>query len=266
MHLAAVVLLGLAGCLFCVAALVYWRRMASNAEGQDKVSMIIVGVAMSALSVSLLLSIIEQHEREFTYAVLSTWAAVGAMLFIKRFLAMPSRSLLIAPIGAVAIMVAVVSLMDPQAAATTAKESLPFVTLVHIIFMVLYLVAALVAGAAAISYFIADRQLRSATERAFKLPSLPSLRRMTFMGLVVCCAVLCAGLATGAAATTYVEAFNYVHPLVLISIIDVLVLLVLLFIEVTRGLGQKVLSIMAILILISAVCLVVSLNLQSPYA
>lgn len=265
MHLAAVVLLGLAGCLFCLAALVYWRRMASNVDGQDQVSMAIVGIAMSALSASLIISIIEQHEREFTYAVLSTWAAVGALLFIKRFLAMPSRSLLIAPIGAVAIMLAVVSLMGTPSA-VVAKESLPFVTLVHIIFMVLYLVAALVAGAGAIAYFIADRQLRSATERAFKLPSLPSLRRMTFMGLVVCCAVLCAGLATGAAATTYVEAFNYVHPIVIISILDVLVLLVLLFLEVTRGLGQKTLSIVAIVILLSAMCLVVSLNLQSPYA
>ena len=266
MHFAAVILLGVAGCLFCVAAFVYWRRLTSSADGKDAVSMTIVGIAMTALSAALILSMIDQSEREFTYAVLSTWAAVGAMLFIKRFLSMPSRSLLMVPMGAMALMIAVVSVMDPPAAESAAKEALPFVTLIHIIFMSLFLVAALVAGAASMAYFIADRQLRSATERAFKLPSLPSLRSMTFVSLVIACAVLCAGLATGAAATTYVEAFNYAHPIVIISIVDVIILLILLFLEVTRGLGQRTLSIMAIIILLSAICSVVSLNLQSPYA
>ena len=266
MHMSAVILLGVAGCLFCIGAVVYWLRIARQSAVSDNVSMVIVGFAMTTLTGSLVLSIIDHRQPEFTYAVLSTWSAVAAMLFIKRFLSMPSRSLLMVPMGAMAVMVAIVAVMDLPEAAQERSGSLPFVTIIHILFMSLFLGASLVSGAAGFTYFLADRQLRSASERAFKLPSLPSLRRVCFTGLVFACALLCGGLATGAAATTYVEAFDYLHPIVIVSVLNMLLLLSVLFMDMTRGINQKFLSTVSIILLLLAILSVISLNLQSPYA
>ncbi len=266
MYLSAVILLGIAGCLFCIAAFVYWRRIANSQDAFDKLSMIIVGFAMLSLSASLVLSLIDRTRPEFTYAVLSTWSAVAAILFVKRFLAMPSRSLLMVPIGALAIMFAVVAVMGPPPVAAGEQEQLPLVTMIHIIFMALFLGANLVGSGAALGYFLADRQLKHASARAFKLPSLPALRRVNLTGLVSSCAMLFAGLATGAAATKYTEDFDYLHPIVLISLLSMLLLLLVLFVELTKGLSQKSLSIVTLFLLVLAVLSVLSLNLYSPYA
>lgn len=266
MYMTAAVLLGIAGCLFCLAALVYWRRIAQSREVSDSRSMLIVGVGMVTLTVALVLSLIDHSRRDFTFAVLSCWSAVAAILFVKRFLAMPSRGLLVLPIGAIAIMLAVLSVIDQPQRPASGDDALPVIVLIHILFMVFYLAANLVGASAAVCFFIADRQLKSASERAFKLPSLPSLRRVTVAGLVASCATLFAGLVTGSAAVTLVEEFDYTHPIIITSIVSMVLLIVLLFLDVKRGLNQRALSIASLLILLLTVIAMVSLNLHSPYA
>ncbi len=266
MYISAVILLGVAGTLFCLAAVVYWRRIAHSKETFDKKSMAIVGAGMVALTIALILSLWDHTQRDFTFAVISLWSAAAALLFVKRFLSMPSRSLLVLPVGAMAFMIAVVSVMHLPDAPPPDYEHPSMVIMIHVLFMVIYFAANLISASAGLLYFIADRQLKRASERAFKLPSLPSLRRVTVVGLVVSCAMLLAGLATGAAAATEVEGFDYAHPIVPISIFSMVLLMALLFFDVKQRLNQKALSIAAMLILLLTIISVVSLNLHSPYA
>ncbi|NRA36626.1 MAG: hypothetical protein HRU15_00660 [Planctomycetes bacterium] len=267
MHSISIVLLALSGIFFCLSAAVYWRRMVADKK-QDLISMLIVGCGMSALTLSVICSLIDNSDHEFSFILLSIWSAVAAILFVKRFLMMPSRGLLVLPVGAVALMCAVISLVEKNKPDLTAgaDESLALVVIVHIIFMSLNMASILVAASAAIAYFYSDRQLHLASPRAFELPSLPSLKKVTLVMLVCASAFLFAGMATGAAATTYSESFDYVHPVVVLSLINLLYLLVILFYEATSRIGQRRLSILCIISMLVTLAIAIVMNVSSPYA
>lgn len=265
MQVVSISLLALSGFFFCLSAAVYWRRMVADKQ-QDLISMSIVGCGMLALSLSVLCSLLDGSDNEFSFVLLSMWSAVAAILFVKRFLSMPSRGLMVLPIGAVALMCAVVAFTGDVPTQEEQASSLAPVVIVHIIFMSLNMATILVASSAAIGYFYSDRQLRLASPRAFQLPSLPSLKKVTDVMIVSATATLFAGMATGAAASTYSEHFNYAHPVVILCLLNLVFLLVTLFCEATSRIGQRRLSILCIVSMLLTMLTVILMNISSPYA
>lgn len=253
MHDLAIVLIAAAGIAYCIAAITRWRVLAVPGEpGNAPLWLVWIGLALH--TVGLIVSAIENSSPDFTYGALGVWAAVASLFFLRRFLAMPSRWLLILPVGGMAILLAMAALAGhavQQPKAEPAKMS--FIVLVHIVFMAAHMAATLVAGAAGGMYLLADRQLKTAKLSAFKLPNLPLLERLTERGLVVATALLIGGLATGGAAIQLSPGFSVLHPSALLALVNMTLLIVILGARATNHLGRRAVAAAAIAcLLISA--------------
>jgi hypothetical protein len=214
MHLLAVVLVAAAGVTYCFAAWQRWRTLAAPGEDSSRrVPALWLGFALHTAAVAVACG--DPAQRDFLYAVLGVWAAIAALLFAARFIAGPSRGLLALPIGCMALLVAMASL-------ATRPEHPPrgggAITWLHAGFMVGYLGAVLAAGSSGALYLIASRQLKSASARAFRLPALPALERLTQRSLIVATALLMAGVATGGAAMEQVPGSSLAQPTIAIAL------------------------------------------------
>jgi hypothetical protein len=254
MHVLAIVLLAAAGLAYCAAAAARWRALARPAPDVDGAGLSyplkLKGAAPEARSLgdapcgapptkspwlwlgfgahtlALVIALADPAGRDFAYVVLAVWAALAALLFARGFLSGPSRSLLALPVGAMALLVAMLG-----AGTSAAPPSGPVpgaVTALHIAFMVAYLAAVLVAGAAGGLYLAAGRQLKSASPRAFALPALPVLELLSERALVLATALLLGGLATGGAAIGGAPGFRLGHPTAVLGLTAMAMMVVIL--------------------------------------
>jgi hypothetical protein len=233
MRLSAIVLVALAGLAYCAAAWARWRALARSpgepvaggGPGAPTHDTPWFWLGLGAHSLALILALCQPSDRDFAYVVLAAWAAVAALAFARGFMSGPSRNLLALPVGAMALLIAMV------AAASNASEPAPpgpvtgAVTILHIGFMIAYLAAAVVAGTAGGMYLVVARQLKTASQRVFALPALPTLERINERALIVATALLLGGLATGGAAIASAPRFSITHPTAILGLVTMAVLI-----------------------------------------
>jgi hypothetical protein len=239
-HNLAIALIAAAGCCFCAAAALRWRQM-GRVDAPQQRYLWPMWFGMILLTISLVLSLCDSSEIDFSYSVLAVWAGVASMLFVSRYLAVPSRGVLVLPLGGMALLVAMAELAgrrDHLASAPTGH----WITSVHALFMSLQLAAMVIAGAAGGLYLVSVRQLKAPSVRALRLPSLPLLERLTERSLVVATALLLGGLATGGAAMQVSRAISLAHPTIVLSLITMALLLLTLSLRAVERLSRRLVA------------------------
>lgn len=251
MHHLVIILLALAGGGFCLSAVLRWQSLA-RPEASPSSYWWPLWTAFACLTVATTLAIFSSHEpRDLGYGALAVWAGIASLLFISRWSAMPSNSLLVLPIGAVALMVA-------TAGATGVTRPIPdggpvpWIILVHAGFMTLHVGAMLVAGSGGGLYLLASAQLKRPSPRALRLPNLPVLERLTDRAFLVATALLLGGLATGGAAMHH-NPINLSHPTAILGIVTLAVLTAILTLRGIYRLGRRGMAIAAVMAMIIAV-------------
>lgn len=237
MHLTAILLIAAAGICYVAAAVLRWRQMAVSDERRST-HLIPLWLGLTLHSVSLVLSLLDPAQRDFAYAVLAVWAAVASMFFVSRYLASPSRTILVLPVGGMALLVAMAELAS-GANVTPVSGSTPWITRIHIGFMALHLAVMLLSGAAGGMYLTAVRQLKSSSSRALRLPSLPVLERLTERTLVIGTALLMGGLATGGAAMQLKPTISLAQPSIVLALITMVLLVLILALRATGRLNRR---------------------------
>ena len=235
MHLTAIILVAAAGVCYVAAALLRWRQMAYSDE-RTSGHLLPLWLGLGLHSVSLVLSLVNPGQRDFAYGVLAVWAAVAGLFFVSRYLASPSRTILVLPVGGMALLVAMAELASVDAQPATAGTS--WIVRVHVAFMALHLAVMLVSGAAGGMYLTAARQLKSPSPRALRLPSLPLLERLTERSLVVGTALLMGGLATGGAAMQLKRSISLAQPSIVLALITMALLVLVLALRSTGRLNR----------------------------
>jgi ABC-type uncharacterized transport system permease subunit len=235
-HLTAIILIAAAGLCYVAAAVLRWRQMAVSDERRSA-HLIPLWLGLTLHSVSLVLSLVNPGQRDFAYAVLGVWAAVASLFFVSRYLASPSRTILVLPVGGMALLVAMAELASGDNAPTTGATS--WITRVHVGFMVLHLAVILLSGAAGGMYLTAVRQLKSSSPRALRLPSLPLLERLTERTLVIATALLMGGLATGGAAMQLTRSISLAQPSIVLALITMVLLVLVLALRSSGHLNRR---------------------------
>ncbi len=267
MHLLAIVLSALAGLVYCSAGVLRWRRMAvpeDTASSPRLPLTALLWAGFAAHSAALVIALCDAQHLDFAFGVLGGWAAVAALIFAGRFLTAPNRGLLLLPVGCMGLIVAVAAIPDEH---LLRDGHTPAVVLAHIAFMSLHLAAMLIAGGAGGLWLLGVRQVKSASARAFRLPPLPLLERLTARSLVIAAALLMGGLVTGAAALHYQAsvpgraAWTLLHPTFVIPILNLALLVAVLGARGAQGLGRRGLAWAALLAMAIAAIGQVSLQL-----
>jgi hypothetical protein len=235
-HLTAIILVAAAGICYVVAALLRWRQMAVSDE-RHSAHFIPLWLGLTLHSISLVLSLLNPGQRDFAYGVLAVWAAVAGLFFVSRYLASPSRTILVLPVGGMALLVAMAELASGDA--PPASEGTSWIVRVHVAFMALHLAVMLLSGAAGGMYLTAVRQLKSPSPRALRLPSLPLLERLTERGLVIATALLMGGLATGGAAMQLKRTISLAQPSIVLALMTMALLVLVLALRSTGRLNRR---------------------------
>lgn len=199
MHVAAIVLLAAAGLAYCLGAVLRWRALL---RGETRAAAWPLWAGLALHTASVVCSLLDPAGRDFAAGVLGMWAGVASIGFLRRYLAMPSRWLLVLPLGGMALLVAGAGLAERHLGPepSTMVGGGGWVTRLHVVFMALHLAATAIAAGAGVLYLVAVRQLKSASIGAFTLPNLPRIDTVGERGLVVATALLIGGLATGGVA------------------------------------------------------------------
>ncbi|GDY12071.1 hypothetical protein LBMAG53_09490 [Planctomycetota bacterium] len=249
MHLAAVVLLALAGLLAGWSAWLRWTGLGTSAaDDRGRAWVAALWAAFACLTAGLLASLVEAGHRDFCYFVLAVWAAVAAALFVGRSLSTPSLPLLMLPIAAVALLLAMAGFFRLGAGQgdLTRLGGTPVIVWIHVGFMLAAMAVLLVAGAAGALYLVARRALKRDSGRGLRLPPLPLLEQLTERAVVVGTALLSAGIATGGAAMQISTGFTLVSPAALIGLGHLVVLLFALGLRATGRLPRHRLATVAV--------------------
>ena len=268
MHLVAVVLVALAGIAFCLAALLRWRSLQRGDVDPSHTLWPLWG-GLGLLSLGLVVSLIEGNHLDFTYAVIGSWAALASVIFLARFLTLPSRGLLLLPIGGMALLVAAAQMADHlrgSGAEAAIAEAPGWMTVAHVAFMATHMAAILIAGAGGVVWLVARRQLKAATPAALQLPSLPMAGRLVDRGLVVATGLLLGGLATGSVAITRQEDFSLLHGAPLLALVEMGLLVVLLALRASGNGHRRSMAWGAIVLVVVTACSAVSLLVGTPHA
>lgn len=260
MHDAALILLILAGASFCLGGILRWRSL-SGAGGRREVGFLWLGMAL--LSVVVVVALLDGQHLRFLYAVLAVWAAVAATFFVTAFLAMPGPGLLVLPAGGLALLVAVIAgLEQPNA---DFADGVSWFTLVHVLFMASYSGVILIGGAAAGLYLMAARELKAASRRSLLLPRLPVLARIAYVALVVGCALLIGGVATGGAAMRLREGFSALSPVPILAVVNLIALSLALGAHALHGFGQRALARITIAMTLLMLSVLIALFLDAAH-
>ncbi|MBA3845166.1 MAG: hypothetical protein H0X45_00840 [Planctomycetes bacterium] len=242
MHALAVVLLAAAGLAYCGAAALRWRALRAPGDAK-RAHPWLVAAGLLLHSVGVALSLIDNTHQPFLFGAVAAWAAVACVVFLGRFLAVPSVWLLVLPIGGVALLVAVAGLAAPPGSSNGGSG---WIIMLHAGFMAAHLAVTLVAGGAGALWLVAVRQLKSATVGAFRLPNLPLLERLSERALVGATALLIGGLATGGAAIRLSSGFSLVHPAVLLALATMAVLTIALGLRAAQRCSRRGIAFAAI--------------------
>lgn len=236
MHLTAIILVAAAGLCYVAAALLRWRQMGVSDE-RTTAHLVPLWLGLALHSVSLVLSLLTPGQRDFSYGVLAVWAAVAGLFFVSRYLASPSRTILVLPVGGMALLVAMAELASGEPNPVPAGGT-SWIVRLHVVFMALHLAVMLLSGAAGGMYLTAVRQLKSPSPRALRLPSLPLLERLTERSLVISTALLMAGLATGGAAMQ-LSTVSMAKPSIVLALITMALLVLVLALRATGRLNRR---------------------------
>lgn len=236
MHLAALIALIIAGAAYCAAAVRRWSGLAAAVGTVVPGVGWLLGIGFGGLTLALVASLLESGAHDFAYAVLGVWSATAALHFALGFIAGPSRVLLALPVGCLAILLAMAGLARPDAATAASAHA---IVILHSVCMATHLAVALVAGGAGGLYLVEVRQLKRASPRAFRLPPLPLLEKITERSLIIATALLMAGLATGGAAIESSHAISLAHPSVVISFISLALLVTMFALRLANRIGRR---------------------------
>ncbi len=236
MHLTAIILIAAAGLCYVAAAVLRWRQMAVSDERRSA-HLIPLWLGLALHTVSLVLSLLDPAQRDFAYAVLAVWAAVASMFFVSRYLTSPSRTILVLPVGGMALLVAMAELASGKDQPSTDVTS--GITRFHVGLMILHIGVMLLSGAAGGMYLTAVRQLKASSSRALRLPSLPLLERLTERSLVIGTALLMGGLATGGAAMQLKPTMTLAQPSIVLALITMVLLVLVLALRATGRLNRR---------------------------
>ncbi len=237
MHIIALIALVLAGGVYCLAAVRRWRGLGA-APGVATVGVgWLLGLGFGGLTLALVASLLENGPHDFAYAVLGIWSAMAALHFALGFIAGPTRVLLVLPVGCMAILLAMAGLVRPHAVEQSSAHAM---VVLHSVCMATHLAVALVAGGAGGLYLLAVRQLKRASQRAFRLPALPLLELITERSLIIATALLMAGLATGGAAIASSHSISLTHPSIIIAFMNLLLLVALFALRFSHRLANRI--------------------------
>lgn len=236
MHLTAIILIAAAGMCYVAAAVLRWRQMAVSDE-RHSAHLIPLWLGLALHTVSLVLSLLDPGQRDFAYAVLAVWAAVASMFFVSRYLTSPSRTILVLPVGGMALLVAMAELASGKGEPSTGVTS--WITRIHVGLMILHVGVMLLSGAAGGMYLTAVRQLKASSSRALRLPNLPLLDRLTERSLVIGTALLTGGLATGGAAMQLKPTMTLAQPSIVLALITMVLLVLVLALRATGRLSRR---------------------------
>jgi hypothetical protein len=256
-HQLALFSLAIAGFAYCAAAVRRWSGLVAEPGTSAPLVGWLLGLGFGALTVALVSSLLEGGSRDFAYAVLGGWAATAALHFALGFLAAPTRGLLVLPVGCLALLLALAGLAEP---APVSEASSRAVVILHSVCMAVHLAVALVAGGAGGLYLLAVRQLKRASPRAFRLPPLPLLERVSERALVIAMALLMAGLATGGAAITASHAIRLSHPSVVIAFVSLTLLVVMFALRLAGHVGRRGMALLAVQTMVLAALSAVGLQ------
>jgi hypothetical protein len=248
LHLVSAALTAGAGAGYLWAALRQWQRLGREAASTDgRWWWIAFGLQTLGLAVSL----IDPGHRSFAYGALAAWAAVAAVLFAGRYLAAPSRLLMALPLGAVVLLVAIAGVASIGAPPELGTGS--WISRLHIAFMAAHLAALVAAGAAGALYLLAAGRLKAGDPLATRLPTLPTLDRLTERGLVWGAALLTGGLGVGGAAIRVSHSFQLLHPTALLGLAEIVLLMAVLAVHSANRLTRRALALAALACLAVAV-------------
>lgn len=250
MHLASLICLVVAGLAYCAAAGRRWSGLAADPALPLPGVGLLLGIGFAALTASLVTGLIAPGNHDFAYMVLGAWAATAALQFALGFLTAPTRVLLVLPVGCLALLLALAGFITPGHAS---EASTHLIVVIHVVCMVLHLAAALVAGGAGGLWLLAVRQLKSASPRAFRLPPLPLLEKVTERALVIATALLMAGIATGGAAIGSGHSISLSHPSVVIAFLSLALLVILFALRLSGRINRRGLALIAVQTMVMAV-------------
>ncbi|MDA3959241.1 MAG: hypothetical protein PF961_00500 [Planctomycetota bacterium] len=261
MHILALIFVAAAGATFCGAAVLRWLALARGADARRGWWAIWLGIAL--LSLGLIASLLDGTHLPFTYGVLGSWAAVASVVFLARYLTLPSRGLLVLPVGGMALLVAMASIAGPNRAAP--EQAVPWITMVHVAFMATHMAAVLVTGAAGCLWLLTRRQLKAAAPGVLKLPSLPLSATVVDRGMVVSAALLIGGLATGGAAMQQAPDFTLAHGTPILALVAMALLIALLGLRASGTGHRRSLAWGSLVLLLVTASSVVSLLVSPPH-
>ncbi len=181
------------------------------------------------------------------------WAGVASLLFLSRWMAMPSRSLMVLPVGAVALMIATAGAAGPVRPDATPSADTPWIVHLHAAFMTLHIGTLLVAGTGGGLYLTVAWLLKRPSPRALRLPNLRMLERLTDRCFIAATALLVGGLATGGAAMRLHPDFALWHPTALLGIATMVALLSILGLRSANRLGNRSMALASALAALFAV-------------
>lgn len=247
MHLTVVLLLAAAGIGFCLASLLRWRTLGGKDAARATDHLWILWLAFACLTAGTALGILgDRDHRDLGYGALAVWAGIASLLFLSRWMAMPSRSLLVLPAGAVVLMIATAGVAGPSRTSDLPADT-PWIVYIHAAFMTLHIGTLLVAGTGGGLYLTVAWLLKRPTPRALRLPNLRMLERLTDRCFITATALLVGGLATGGAAMHMRPDFSIVHPTALLGIATMVVLLTILGLRSANRLGNRSMALASVL-------------------
>lgn len=264
MTIAIQILMGLAGLAYCLATVLRWRGLRGSIGPTPSGWIWPVWAGLGVHSIALVLALIDRDDRALSYGVLGSWSAIASLVFLARFLALPSRGLLLLPVGAMVLLVVGANLTGRRPDAAD-EGGISAIALLHILFMSTHLGAMLVAGTSGALHRFTRRELKQEAAVALKLPNLPVLARVTQRSLVTATALLLGGLATGGLAVAESATFSLWHPTPILGLVAMVLLIGVLGLDLSGRLRQRQVAGAAIMIALVTAGAVMSLMMSSPH-
>lgn len=237
-----------------------WQLLAKAAPPDSKrfpVVFVMLWSGMMFLSLSLVAAFMDGGHISFAYAILTIWAAVASVFFMAGFLSIPTPGLLVLPVGALAVLIAIVggfALSDKGE-----SDEYHWVTIVHMVFMTLSIGMVMAGSAAGGLYFLGSKQLKSVSPRALRLPSLSKLARLNERALIIGTGLLLGGMATGSIAMRFSEKIDLTSPAPILSGLTLVILTAVLGLHMKQRQPARVFAFASFLALLLMVIATVSM-------
>ena len=261
MHYFALCAVALSGVAFCLATLMGFKQLRNKNGNSRWVATMWVGIGL--LTLGFIFALFDGEHDRFKFGVMSSLATIASIFFAGRFLTLPSRGLLVLPVGGMALLVAMAGLAETHHVAKNPdaeKAGMTASLVIHIIIMCGHLAAMLFSGAVGTLYMITAKKLKTSLDVALQLPSLSTLENLCEKSLIVATALLIGGLVTGGAAMQDSNSFSLLSLPVLSAMLSMSVLVILLALRLTGKLNRRYMAIGSVFVLLLAALSIVSVS------